>query len=103
YRHIQPKVHDDAIDIAGEMVPVTPENAARIREAVNRLRTELRKAQEDVDLLTSPEIAGLQNRIDAWLGDLRRIAPRLAARQEDAALRGLVHYSIRHLQEICPE
>jgi len=49
YRHIQPKVHADAIEIAGEMVPVIPENAARIREAVNRLRAQLRKAQEGVD------------------------------------------------------
>jgi hypothetical protein len=99
YRHIQPKVHDDAIEIAGEMVPVIPENAARIREAVTRLRADLRKAQEDVDLLTSPEIAGLQTRMDAWLNDLRRIA----ARQDAAALRGLLQYSIRHLQQICPE
>ena len=33
YRQIQPKVHDDCLEIAGEMVPILPENAARIREA----------------------------------------------------------------------
>jgi len=100
YRHIQPKVHDDCLEIAGEMVSILPENAARIREAVNRLRADLRKAQEDVETLTSPEIASLQTRLDAWLDDLRRMAPRLAARHEDASLRGLVQYSIQHLQEI---
>lgn len=96
YRHIQPKVHDDCLEISGEMVPILPENAARIREAVNRLRADLRKAQEDVDLLTSPELASLQTRFDAWLHDLRRLTPR----HEDAGLRGLIQYSIQHLQEI---
>jgi hypothetical protein len=96
YRHIQPKVHDDCLEISGEMVPILPENAARIREAVHRLRAELRQAQDDVDTLTSPELASLQTRLDAWLADLRRLAPR----HEDAGLRGLVHYSIQHLQEI---
>ena len=74
YRHIQPKVHDDCLEIAGEMVPILPENAARIREAVHRLRADLRKAQENVDTLTSPEIASLQTRLDAWLHDFRRLA-----------------------------
>ena len=96
YRQIQPKVHDDCLEISGEMVPILPENAARIREAVNRLRADLRKSQEDVATLTSPELAGLQTRFDAWLHDLRRLAPR----HEDAPIRGLVHYSIQHLQEI---
>ena len=96
YRQIQPKVHDDCLEISGEMVPILPENAARIREAVNRLRADLRKSQEDVATLTSPELAGLQTRFDAWLHDLRRLAPR----HEDAPLRGLVQYSIQHLQEI---
>ena len=96
YRQIQPKIHDDCLDISGEMVPILPENAARIREAVNRLRADLRKSQEDVDTLTSPELAGLQTRFDAWLNDLRRLAPR----HEDAPLLGLVHYSIQHLREI---
>jgi hypothetical protein len=96
YRQIQPKVHDDCLEIAGEMVPILPENAARIREAVNRLRADLRKSQEDVDTLTSPEIASLQTRFDAWFNDLRRLAPR----HEDAPLHGLVQYSIQHLQEL---
>ena len=106
YRQIQPKVHDDCLEISGEMVPILPENAARIREAVNRLRADLRKSQDDAgprspgDTLTSPEIASLQTRFDAWLGDLRRMAPRLAAPQDDASLRGLVQYSIQHLQEV---
>jgi len=103
YRHLQLQVHDDCLEIAGEMVPILPENAARIREAVTRLRAELRKAQEDVDVLTSPEIAGLQTRLDAWLSDLRRMAPRLIARREDASLRALVHYAIQHLQQIAQD
>ena len=89
------------------MVPIIPENAVRIRDAVSRLRAELRqarddarKANDDVERLTSPEIANLQSRVDAWLEDLRRLAPRLAADRQDAPLRGLVQYSIDHLQQI---
>ena len=100
YRHLQPKVHDDCLEISGDWVPIVPENAARIREAVHHLRAELRQSRQDVDTLTSPEIASLQTRFDAWLADLRRIAPRLAARREDAPVRGLLQYSIQNLQEI---
>jgi hypothetical protein len=107
YRKLQPKVQDDSLEISGEMVPIVPENAVRIRDAVSRLRAELRqardearKANDDVEVLTSPEISSLQARVDAWLQDIRRLAPRLAANREDAPLRGLVQYSIGHLQQI---
>ncbi|HEY2013053.1 MAG TPA: hypothetical protein VGH38_06095 [Bryobacteraceae bacterium] len=100
YRKIMPKIQDQQIEISGEMVPIIPENSVRIREAVNRLRAELRKANEDVEVLTSPEIASLQSRLDAWLEDLRRMAPRLASKNEDVPLRGLIDYSIGHLQKI---
>ena len=89
-----------------EIIRCRNQHAVRIREAVSRLRAGLRKAHEDVrkanddvDLLTSPEIAALQTRADAWLTEIRRLAHRVS-RQEDAPLRGLVIYAIRHLQEI---
>ena len=101
YRQLQPRVQDNCIEISGQMVPIVPENAARIRETVHRLRADLRKASEDLDLLTSPEIAGLQTRFDAWLADLRRLAARTPAadNNHDAALRGLLQYSLQHLQD----
>ena len=106
YRKLQPKIQDDTIDINGQAVPILPENAVLIREAVNRLRAELRSAQDDarkanddLDLLTSPEIAALQTRLDAWLAEIRRVA----RGHEGAALHGLVAYAINHLQEIASD
>lgn len=113
YRKIAPNIHDHQIEIDGVMVPIAAENAIRIRDAVNRMRTQLRKAQEDVikaqndarqanddvEALTSPEVTGLQTRLDACFADMRRLIPRLA-KNNDAALRALVSYSIAHLQDI---
>jgi len=107
YRQIAPKIHDHQIEIDGVMVPIAAENAIRIRDAVNRMRTQLRQAHEDVrkanddlDLLTSPEVIALQTRLDACFADIRCLLPRLAANHEDASLRALVDYSIAHLQEL---
>src|SRR5260370_8197037 len=63
YRHLQPQVHDDCLEIAGEMVPILPENAPPIREPVTRLRAELRKPPADVPLLTSPHTAALHTHL----------------------------------------
>lgn len=107
YRKIAPKIHDHQIEIDGVMVPIIPENAIRIRDAVNRMRAQLRQAQDaaakandDLDVLTSPEVTGLQTRLDACFADMRRLFPRLAANREDATLRALVEYSIAHLQDM---
>ncbi|HEY2018811.1 MAG TPA: hypothetical protein VGH38_35140 [Bryobacteraceae bacterium] len=37
YRAIQPAVHGESLDIEGELVPITPENSARIRAAVIKI------------------------------------------------------------------
>jgi len=34
FRRIAPAVHGDSIAIAGELVPITPENALKIKQAV---------------------------------------------------------------------
>ncbi|SPF47926.1 conserved hypothetical protein [Candidatus Sulfopaludibacter sp. SbA4] len=100
YRQLMPRIQDEKIEISGEWVPIVPENAALIRDAVNRLRADLRKthddvrkANNDVENLTSPDIASLQSRLDSWLEDIYRKPP-------DPSVRGLVQYSITRLQEV---
>jgi len=100
FRQLQPKIQDQKIEISGEWVTIVPENAALIRDAVNRLRADLRKAHDDarkanddVEILTSPDIASLQSRLDSWLEEIYRKPP-------DPSVRGLVQYSIARLHEI---
>ncbi|SPF53313.1 conserved hypothetical protein [Candidatus Sulfopaludibacter sp. SbA4] len=100
FRQLLPKIQDQKIEISGEWVNIVAENAALIRDAVNRLRADLRKAHDgarkandDVEMLTSPDIASLQSRLDSWLEEIYRKTP-------DPPVRGLVQYSIVRLQEI---
>ncbi|HEY2013993.1 MAG TPA: hypothetical protein VGH38_10865 [Bryobacteraceae bacterium] len=110
YRQIESKIQDEKIEIAGELVPIVPENAARIREAISRLRADLRKARDevkqanqDIEVLTSPEMVSLQSRLDSCFADIRRARTRQTADSDAASLRGLVRYSLDHLQAIARE
>ncbi|HEY2014170.1 MAG TPA: hypothetical protein VGH38_11760 [Bryobacteraceae bacterium] len=107
YRRIAPQIQDDCLEIEGELVPIAPENAIRIREAVTGLRSDLRKAREslreankDIDILTTPELAGLQSRLDSCFYDLRMMAPGLVARKEHTVLRAFVQHASAILNEI---
>lgn len=100
FRKLLPKIQDEKIEIDGNWVAIAPENAAIIRDTVNCLRTDLRKAKEgaqranrDIEILTSPDIASLQSRLDSWLEEILNKTP-------DDSLRGLVHYSLQRLQAI---
>src|SRR4051794_7965324 len=44
YRKIQKKIKDQSIEIGAELVPIIPENAARIRRAVHDARKEAKRA-----------------------------------------------------------
>jgi len=99
---IVPAVHDDCIEIAGELVPITPENALKIKQAVlawqkdsQRARAELAKAQA-----ANASIISLKSRLDACLAEMSAIlgGPREAG--QDAALRGLLSYSLTKLKRL---
>jgi hypothetical protein len=44
YRRVAPKIKDQSIQIGSEMVPIVPENAPRIRRAIQQARSEAGKA-----------------------------------------------------------
>lgn len=44
YRRMQPQIDGDSLAVDGERVPIVPENAARIREAVHELRVKLQRS-----------------------------------------------------------
>jgi hypothetical protein len=102
YRRIAGVIHDDSIEIGGELVPITPENALKIKQAVlalqkesERARAELAKAQA-----AHPTITGLKNRLEACFQEMSALADGPRELGEDAALRGLVRYSLSKLKRL---
>jgi hypothetical protein len=53
YRRVASKIKDQSIQIGSELVPIIPENAARIRRAVNQARADLRRAWHEVRALNA--------------------------------------------------
>jgi hypothetical protein len=97
YRAIAPAVSDQGIEIDGEAVALTPENAPRIRKAVESVRDELRRAQ---DLRANPTVVELLSRFDAWFRDLDHAAGNRLDTDKQASLRGLTNYAINKLREL---
>jgi len=102
FRRIAPAIQEDCIEIAGELVPITPENALKIKQALlpwqkdsQRARAEPVKAQA-----ANASIISLKSRLDACLAEMSATlgGPREAG--QDAALRGLLSYSLTKLKRL---
>ena len=68
FRNIADKVDGETIEIDGIKVPLTPENAPRIRTAINELRANLRDARH-IQRRYAPPISDLRLRLDALVDD----------------------------------
>jgi hypothetical protein len=102
FRRIAPAVHDDCIEIVGELVPITPGNALKIKQAVlawqkdsQRARAELAKAQA-----ANASIISLKSRLDACLAEMSAILGGPREGGQDAALRGLLSYTLTELKRL---
>ena len=84
YRQIAGHVHDDALDLDGESIPLTPENAPRIREAIRTLRSRVRAAEGNAHR----SIIEFQVRMDAVRNEVSKSAERPLPLEHLAALRG---------------
>lgn len=99
FRQIASNVTDEAVEFDGESIPLTPENAPRIREAVRALRLQLRNAE--FQLPPSPSaVSQLLTRLEALLSDVRRLNRPLLTALERQSLRGLAHYAVEKWSEI---
>ena len=96
YRQLAPAVSAESIEVGGEAIPLTPENAPRIRKALDTLRQELRRAQQTEP---DPEFTMVKIRLDACFEQMSQLTRNPDAGTR-AALRGLVHYSIEKLTRI---
>ena len=99
YRTMQATVKGEAIEIGGESIPITPENAPRIRQSISALRTELRRTQA-AQARYSLGITQLQARLDACFDDLSSLSLRPLDVGERAALQGLIRYTFNKIKRL---
>lgn len=99
YRQIAGHVNGDALEIDGRKLALTPENAPRIRAAIQTLRAQLKQARAAFQP-PPPRITQLQIRLDALVEELSNMAHRPLALDEHAAVQGMVAYAINKLTHI---
>jgi hypothetical protein len=88
FQQIAARVDADAIEIAGEKVALTPENAPRIRAAIQTLREQVRRPP--VPARPPAGVIELQVRVEAVADDVARAVHALdPALREDAGRAGL--------------
>ena len=99
YRAIADAVKGEAIELGGESIPITQENAPRIRQAIGALRAELRQA-EAAQTRYSLGITQLQARLDACFEDMSSLCRRPLDVGEQAAFEGLIRYTFNRLRRL---
>ena len=100
YREIAPAIDGGVIEFRGEQIPITPENAIRIKGAVNALRKEVQRAESEAQIRTPVSVTSLVIRFDACFENMARLIKQDPADDVRAALRGLVAYTTGKLQEM---
>lgn len=99
YRQIADKVEGQEIEIEGEMVLIAPENAPRIRTAIQRLRTQLQdaKSREGVAVCT---VSSLNRTISDAVSEFTRSSQLFQDSDAKATLSGIADYAIRRLTKV---
>ncbi len=97
YREIAPAIANQSIQFRGEEIAIVPENAAKIKVAVNTLRKDLDRVEADALHRTTPGITSIQIRFDAVCDDMRRIITRTKCEGKDHGLSHLIVYCLEKL------
>jgi hypothetical protein len=98
FSHIEPRVDGDTIEVDGQKLALTPENAPAIRAAVDKMRAELRASQnKPPDFRTVSEY---KITVDALVTEIKRKLKPVLDAGDRAALRGLASYAIEKLAAI---
>lgn len=98
FRHIAGQVDGDVIEIDGEKLSLTPENAPRIRDGIRKLRSELKHALSPHRPFTCPSITDMQVRVDSLLEQWSRLIRPIMPVGDHAALNGMINYTIEKLK-----
>jgi hypothetical protein len=96
YRLLAPAVTEQGVEIDGALVAITPENAPRIRQAVEAIRKDLRRARQSPPV----SISELQMRLDSCFRDASALASFHSDLETVSALRGLIAYSVDKLKRL---
>jgi hypothetical protein len=99
FRQIASRVTEEAVEFDGESIPLTPENAPRIRRAVRSLVLQLRNEQSQ-SRSCSETVSVLLARLEALLSDMRRLNRPLLSDLQRQSLRGLAQYAVEKWSEI---
>jgi DNA-binding transcriptional regulator YhcF (GntR family) len=99
FRQIEPTIVDGVLEFHGEQIPITRENAVKIKAAVNALRKEVEQVKSDTYVRTPPDITSLQIRFDAFCGGLHHMVNLANTDEKKAGLRPLIVYSINKLND----
>jgi hypothetical protein len=100
YREIEPAIVDGTIEFRGEQVPITQENATKIKAAVYALRKAVERAESGNLVRSRPNITSLQIRFDAYCEDIRRLIHHAKFEESKPAIRGLLVYSAGKIDEL---
>jgi hypothetical protein len=98
-REIQPAVKGEALEIGGDSIPITPDNAPRIRRAIGELRGELHDAREEL-ARSNMGITNLQARLDTCFEEMSSLSARPLNACGRSALLGLVGYAMNKLKRL---
>ena len=99
YQQIAARVDADSIEIDGQKVALIPENAPKIRAAIQTLRSQLRRPPAPAR--PPADVVELQIRVDALANDLAKAFRTLDPHQEDASLRSLAVYAANKFRTLC--
>ena len=100
FREMLPRISGGTIEIAGNVVPIEPENAPAIRAEVNRLRDELRSAKTSLARHARIPVDRAQTTLDNALCKLRNIGGRLSDQAERESLRTIIHAAVDQLSSL---
>jgi hypothetical protein len=98
YREIEPAIVDGTIEFQGEQIPITRENAAKIKAAVNLLRHQVDRLKDQP--VTPPTIISAQIRFDVCFHEIAILINRTASDVDRAPLSSLLVYCNRKLADL---
>ncbi|HEY1339905.1 MAG TPA: hypothetical protein VGF59_20475 [Bryobacteraceae bacterium] len=95
YQRLAPAVAEGAIEIEGEKLALTPENAPKIRAALNTLRRQLRDSQSTRPRPSTSAVR-LQTREESVLEEARRAAKSAPSPADREAIEAVARYALEN-------
>jgi hypothetical protein len=102
YRAVAPLIHGETILLNGEKLALIPENATKIRGAIQSLRTELRDTQIDT-MMARGDLLGMYKLLSEVVENFRRRARHPMPGDERDQFGAILTYAMRQLKEVRKE